>query len=180
MRASALREAEARQIEVPYAMDLELWLRLAAVADVGWIDADQAYYRVHAASMSRTDFAGALPDLRARRDAFRVAFEGSAGSLDGAAGLAATARRTLACEALDRACRAYDRGHTAEVPVDALVEFALTAWPDAARLPAWRALERRRSVGARYAPVTPPFVVRALVRRATEELDHRRWLRSGV
>jgi Glycosyl transferase family 2 len=180
MRASAVRAAGAQHCEVPGAGDLELWLRLASVADVGRIDADQAYYRVHGASMSRTEFAGALPDLSARRDAFDAAFGGVAGTLVGAPGLHATARRALAIEALDRACRAYDRGHTTEVPIDDLVEFALQVWPDTARLPGWRALERRRRVGARYAPVTPPFVVRAVVRRMSEEIGHRRWLRSGV
>jgi hypothetical protein len=112
-----------------------------------------------------------LFDLRGRRDAFEAALAGVPASDE----LRAAVRRRLAVKALDRACRAYDRGRTGEVPVDDLVAFALDVWPDARGLPGWRALERRRAAGARRGR----FVAAALARRAREERDRMHWLRTG-
>jgi hypothetical protein len=124
-------------------------------------------------------YAGVLVDLEARRDAFDSVFEGPAGNFRDAGELHDLARRRLASQALDRACRAYDRGRR-DAPVDELVEFALDTWPGAKDLPRWRALERRRACGHLRARVMPPFVAGALVRRASEELKKRRWERTGV
>ena len=56
---------------LPHSGDFEMWLRAAAVADVGRVNgANQAYYRIHAASMQRTTYAGHLTDLEGRRAAF--------------------------------------------------------------------------------------------------------------
>ena len=52
---------------LPHSGDLEMWLRAAAVADVGRVNgADQGYYRMHAASMQRTVFASPLADCEGR------------------------------------------------------------------------------------------------------------------
>lgn len=42
------------QPELPYTGDLELWLRLATRGDVGYLNADQAVYRVHKANMHKS------------------------------------------------------------------------------------------------------------------------------
>jgi hypothetical protein len=180
MRTSVMRDTGGMKADLPHTGDFELWMQLAARAGVGRVNGPpQGYYRIHPDSMQRTIYAGVLVDLQARRAAFDRLFEGPAGALRDAAELHDVARRRLASQALDRACRAYDRGRQ-DAPVDELVAFALETWPDARELPRWRALERRRALGPRGARVMPPFVAGALVRRAGEELRKRRWERTGV
>jgi hypothetical protein len=180
MRTSMLRKIGGVSADLPHTSDLHVWLRLASIGDVGRINGPvQGCYRIHDASMQRTVHAGVLFDLRARRDAFEAAFAAEAGALPDAVRLRATARRRLAATALDRACRAYDRGRTETVPVDDLVAFALDVWPEAPALAEWRALERRKAVGAMRAHRRPRFVADALARRAREEVGRRRWLRTG-
>ena len=184
MRASTLRAVGPRPESLPHTSDLAQWLQMAVVADVGRVNGPaQGFYRVHADSMQRTTHAGHLFDLQARRDAFEYTFawaEASGATLPHAAALLATARRALAAQALDRACRAYERGRTEEVEVDELRRFALEVWPSAEELPQWRALARRRSVGAEQAPRVPAFVARALLRRSAETIGEWRWQRTGV
>ncbi|MGZ4704104.1 MAG: glycosyltransferase family 2 protein [Acidimicrobiales bacterium] len=185
MRASVLRAAGPRPESLPHTSDLALWLQMAVLADVGRVNGPpQGYYRVHADSMQRTAHTGHLFDLQARRDAFEYTFAwartSGAPTLPHAEALLATARRALAAQALDRACRAYERGRTGEVEVDDLRQFALDVWPSAPELPQWRALARRRAVGAAQAPRVPAFVARALLRRSAETIGEWRWQRTGV
>jgi hypothetical protein len=180
IRTSALRAIGGVAAELPHTSDLHVWVRLAAIGDVGRVNGPvQGCYRVHDASMQRTVHSGVLFDLQGRRDAFDAAFAGEAGRLPAAAELHEAARRKLAAKALDRACRAYDRGQTASVPVDELVDFAIDTWPAARELPEWRALQRRWAVGAGRARRHPRFLTDAMARRAHEELSRRRWLRTG-
>ncbi len=188
MRTASLRAAGAVSAELPHTSDLNLWLRLASRGDVGRVNGPvQGLYRVHEHSMQRTVHAGELFGLEGRRAAFDAALADGAGSaggrggLDNAPALRDAARRSLAAEALSRACHAYDRGHTgdSDEPVQGFVDFALQTWPDARRLPEWRALKRREAVGAARAPRRPQFFAAAVARRATAELGRWRWLRTG-
>jgi hypothetical protein len=180
MRTAALRAAGPVRADLPHTFDMHLWIQLASMGNVGRINGPaQGLYRVHDASLQRTIHAGALFDLRGRRDAFDAAFAAAAGTIPGARELHETARRNLAAVALDRACRAYDRGQTCEQPVDELVSFALETCPGARQLREWRALERRRYVGAKRAQRHPRFFAAALARRSAEELGHWLWLRTG-
>jgi glycosyltransferase involved in cell wall biosynthesis len=179
-RTDVVRAAGPRPAALPHTYDLELWLQIAARADVGRVNGPaQGYYRVHGDSQQRTVHAGVLFDLQGRLDAFTAALASVADEVPHHELLLATVRRRLAAAALDRACRAYDRGKLDEVPVDELVAFAVTAWPSAASLPQWRALERRRALHRRHDALLKPFVVRALARRASEEVSRWRWERTG-
>lgn len=176
MRTDVMRRAGGQKATVPHTSDFELWLQMAALADVGRVDGPpQGYYRVHAESMQRTVHAGLIADLEGLRDAFASAFAGAAGALADADELHAVARRRLAANALDLACRAYDRG--SDLPVDELVAFAVDVWPAAADLPAWRGLERRQA----WPTGLPrsPLLARAVTRRAAEEVNRWQWQRTG-
>lgn len=182
MRTAALRAVGSVNADLPHTSDLNLWLRLASHGDVGRINGPvQGLYRVHDQSMQRTVHAGELFGLRGRREAFDDALSTRAGDLAVAAELHAMARRSLAAEALTRACHAYDRGHTGEddEPVDGFIAFAEETWAQTRQLPEWKALERRRAVGAARAPRRPDFIAAAVARRASAELGRRRWLRTG-
>lgn len=181
MRTKALREVGGLCPEGPIVTsDMHLWLRLAAIGEVGRINGPvQGLYRVHDKSMLRSASAGILNDLVGRRDAFDGAFASTAGALADAQELHELARRSLAVCALDRACRAYERGRTRDEPVDDLVAFATATYPRARELKEWVALERRRAVGSERAHRRPRFIASAVARRTAEEIGHRLWLRTG-
>jgi Glycosyl transferase family 2 len=181
MRMALVRRAGLVRCELDHTSDMHLWLTLSSMSDVGRINGPaQGLYRVHDASMQRTIHSGMMVDFEGRRDAFDAVFATEAGGrLPDARRLHELARRNLAAAALDRACRAYERGRTDEHPAEELVTFALETWHGARQLPEWSALERRRSVGVERAPRYPRFVARALARRGAEEFGHWVWLRTG-
>jgi glycosyltransferase involved in cell wall biosynthesis len=181
IRTSALNQVGGFRDYLPHTCDFDLWMRLCAVGDVGRVNGVyQGAYRVHAASMQRTVNAGHLVDLRGRRDAFDSVFTGAGPVVADPAGLHEQARRRLALESLDWACRAYDRGRVESEPVQGYLDFAVETWPEVTGSGAWRALRRRRRLGPRYARLFPPFVARAVLRRLADELGDRRWKRSGT
>ena len=113
-----------------HSSDLNMWLRIAAIANVAHIrGVAQAIYRVHSDSMSRSDPSLVL-SLRERRIAFHSAFARVAGTLKDGPVLQRMSDRALARQALWRASRTIDRNLTeAPDPVDDLVGFALEAYP---------------------------------------------------
>ncbi|MBS2966092.1 glycosyltransferase [Actinocrinis puniceicyclus] len=168
---------------LPHSGDIEMWMRFAAHADVGYLrGVDQAYYRVHSASMSKTDFSGQLDDLRQRKAAYDVVLEHSADALGEAdrAGLARTVNRKLARQALYRAARAYDRGRTDQVPVDELVAFAADCWPRYEHLREFAGLSVRRRVGTKAMPYLQPLILSSVVHKTRERLWWRTWRRTGL
>lgn len=167
---------------LPHSGDIEMWMRFAAHADVGYLKGvDQAYYRVHSASMSQTDFSGQLDDLRQRKAAYDAVLEHAA-ELPSADRdrLAATVNRKLARQALWRAARAYDRGRTEQVPVEELVAFAAACHPAYQRLPEFAGLSVRRRVGPKAMPYLQPLVLTAYAHHARERLWWRTWRRTGI
>lgn len=178
IRASVMRSTGALSTALKYAQDMEMWLRIAAVSDVGRVDGpDQALHREHAGSMSNTY--GKLVDLVERRTVFDTLFSGVGRRMRLATELHRTARSALADEALELACRAYDRGRTGTVDVQKYIDFALDTCPEARQLPHWQALQRRQRLGARLAPIPPFFTATIVCRRLRWEISYRRWQRTG-
>ena len=180
IRSSTLRTVGEFNPKLPHTSDVEMWLRLAMVSDVGRINGvDQGYYRVHAHSMQRTVNAGIMTDLVGRREAFASAFSSVGDRISGGADLQSLVRRKLAAEALDGACRAYDRDRVDPVLESKLVEFAFATYPGCATLPEWRRLQTRHGRGRR-SRWAPGSLFSAAVRRGREEIAYFRWLRTGV
>lgn len=181
VRASVLAKVGPMNTRLRFAQDLEMWLRVAAVSDVGRInDADQALHRDHPRSMSVTDAAGPMIDLEERRLAFEEFLAVMADELDAPARLGRTAARSLAREALAHATYLYDRGRFDPVVVGSLKEYAKDTYPQHQELPQWRALRRREQVGPTLARLDPFAVARVAVGRARCELDYLRWTRTGL
>lgn len=181
VRTALQREVGGYDPALPHAGDIEMWMRLAAHADVGYVrGADQAYYRVHGANMSTTDFGGQLDDLRQRKAAYEAVLERCGERLPDAERLSHDVHTRLARFALRRACRAYDRGRTGEVPVEELVEFARACLPGFERLPEYRGLRLRRGIGARAMPYLQPLVWSAVTDRGREWLWWQSWKRRGI
>jgi hypothetical protein len=158
---------------------MELWLRIAAHADVAYIGGvDQAWHREHSASLS-TKAEHPLIILSELRAAFDELFAGLGPDYPNAAELDGFARRAVATHALVEASRLLDRGRPTNL-VDDLRSFALETDGDLAESRNWTRFEnrRRRSGQARLLSITG-FLPR-LQRRFRERRRVGRWHRSGV
>jgi glycosyltransferase involved in cell wall biosynthesis len=165
--------------ELPHTGDVELWMRLAAYADVAYLKgSDQAYYRVHGSQMTVERVT--LVDLQQRKAAYDALFAAHADRIPDADSLHRRAGRALAKEALWNACRAHERRRLDTVPLDDLVEFARSAYPDLRRLPEYWGLRWRQKLGPRPTPYLQPFMLSAVHRRVRKMLWWRRWARQGI
>jgi glycosyltransferase involved in cell wall biosynthesis len=163
---------------LPHAGDQEMWMRLAANGDVGFLrGVDQAFYRVHGQNM-RTSFSQ-LMDLRQKRQAFDVTFDLYGDRLSDRRRLRDGVRRRLSREALFIAARSYDLGTADPQVVDELVEFALDCWPAANRLPAYHTLRLRRRLDPTLVARVQPSRPAAFGRRAHGWLQRRSWKYRG-
>jgi glycosyltransferase involved in cell wall biosynthesis len=164
VRTSLQKRVGALNSQLPKAADMEMFMRLAANADVGFIrGADQAFYRVHGQNMSKA--VSALMDLRQRRSVFEIVLDRYGDGLTDSKRLSDIVHRQLSREALWAAGRVYDRGRIRQTElarrflgtaadeeerdVDELLAFALDCWPQAGRLPLYRTLESRKRIGPR-------------------------------
>lgn len=159
--------------------DLNMWLRIAAVADVAYVHGvPQAVYRVHEDGMLRSAMSPTL-DLAERRAAFERFFATSASDLREPGRLQALATRALARQALWQASRWVDRGVSGGI-VDELTAFALDVHPDARRLREWRGLRLRQRIGAGRSLGFAPFLLTGAAHRAHSQMAQLRWRLRGV
>jgi glycosyltransferase involved in cell wall biosynthesis len=153
MRTSVQQAIGDYRAELPHSGDMEMWLRAAAVADVGIVEgADQAFYRRHDDSLRSVLCVGPTDDLRARHDAFASVL-GPSSTVPGAEALYRQACRGLARSALMSALGSNGRPEVA----DEFEAFALELWPDLRRSPQWLAFQLRRSGIGRWAARVPAF-----------------------
>lgn len=158
VRTRLQQEVGGYRPELPHSGDTEMWLRFALRADVAYVDADHAYYRMHAASMSKSQFSTVLADARERTRAYISAFEDAPAAMASeAVRLHELAMKGLAAEILWGVCRAYDRGQADEESVEQLVAFAREIYPAATRLGEYRRLRLRRAIGTGRAPRIAPL-----------------------
>lgn len=165
--------------ELPHTGDAEMWMRFAVHADVAFIKGvDQAYYRVHGNNMTVERVP--IVDLRQRKAAYDAIFDVYSNQIPGADRLRRQVARTMAKEALWRACRAYDRRPIDIRVVPDLVEFARSTYSDPERLSEYWGLEWRRRAGPRVCVALRPFMLSAMHRRLRGRLWWRRWKCEGV
>ena len=146
VRTSVQKRVGGYDPRLPHAADLEMWMRLAANADVGFIrGADQAFYRLHERNM-RQAFS-AVMDLREKQLVFQTALERHGEKLPAADRMSSLVRRALAREALWAAGREYYRKGREQASVGELLDFASECWPKASRLPLYRTLRADRRIG---------------------------------
>jgi glycosyltransferase involved in cell wall biosynthesis len=164
MRTSLLKRVGGFDPRMPHAADMELWMRLAANAEVGFIrGADQAYYRLHQENMRKAY--GVLRDLRERRLVYETVLDYCDERLPDAKAWSGVVHRKLGREALWAAGRAYDRGRMRQTElarrllgagatgeerdVGELLVFARDCWPEVSSLPLYRTLESHQAIGPR-------------------------------
>jgi hypothetical protein len=148
VRTSTQKRVGGYDARLPHAADLEMWMRLAAQADVGFLrGVDQAYYRLHEGNM-RKGFT-ALMDLRERQLAFQIVLDRDGEIMSDPKGMSAHVHRALARQALWAAAREYDQGSVEQAAADELMAFAATCWPEVSGLPLYRTLRSRKRIGPR-------------------------------
>jgi glycosyltransferase involved in cell wall biosynthesis len=157
-RTRVQKEIDGYWHELPHAGDLAMWLHFAARGSVGWVDAFQGCARVHARSMSKTQFATPLHDFRERQAAFNFVFARLGGQLPDGRRLHALALRTLARDAFWSASRAFDEGD-ADACRD-LLAFATALAPEIRNRPEWSRLGWKRRLGTRVGSTVRPLVER--------------------
>lgn len=164
VRTSLQKRVGGYDPQLPQAADMEIYMRLAANADVGFIrGVDQAYYRLHEQNMSKA--VSPLMQLRQRRSVFDVVLDRNGDRLPDTKRLSEMAHHQLGREALWRAGLVYDQGRLRQTDlawrilgvgpneggedVDELVAFASDCWPEVNRVPLYRTLRSRKRIGPR-------------------------------
>jgi hypothetical protein len=185
MRTSVLRAIGGHRADLPHTSDFEMWLRTAAVSDIGFLaGVDQAYYRHHGVNMNKVNFhsgtaCGQLIDLEQRWRSFEAVFAGVGSALEDGTSLLQTARRTLSRQALGSINYAYARGFR-DFPVGEFEALARRIDSDADSSSAGQALTRRKRVGMMSLPLHPLWAASALAWRTEAMLARWRHQRIGV
>jgi glycosyltransferase involved in cell wall biosynthesis len=163
VRTRLQKELGGYRADLPHAGDMEMWMRFAAYGDVGVLDAVQAYYRVHAASMSRAYYETALLDLRQRKAAFDAVFEGHGASIREGDRLRQMADRELSMIAFWAASDAFETGDMARFR--GLLDFALQVDPGVLARPEYARLLWKLRIGPRTLSALRPLIELAKGRR---------------
>lgn len=146
VRTHLQRQVGGYRADLPVTADMELWLELATLGKVGFIDKFQAMYRRHEANMSATsniDFM--LPDLQYRRRTLDY-FLGTCGSrLQNVEDARQFMYRDLARDAIGRARSAFNAGDM--LKAGEISQFAVDVFPMIVRSWHWRKLSIMRLLG---------------------------------
>lgn len=183
VRTSVHHAAGYYREELPHSGDLEMWLRIAAIADVGRVNGpDQAFRRVHPQSMMQTHYSSALQDLERRGDAYESFLTTASDSLSGTDALRQIVHRRMSEEAIGLACSLLERGLPADEEIGAAIDFARNQYPDFARLRVWDEFLYRSRRAAQSAPLNERLVgaLRAAERDLSNRVHWRRWRYFGV
>ena len=180
LRTTVQKQVGGYDATLPHAGDFEMWLRVAAVADIGYIrGVPQGLYRIHSASMSQEVYRHRLADVEQRKLVFDAVFDTYAAEAAKAGIDPTRTYAALASEPLWLAARAYETGRTAEVPVQECEDTAREIYPAIESLGAFRALSRRRRLGQDLCRRTQIFIGTAGVRWARNRLWWWRWQQFG-
>ncbi len=134
--------------ELPHAGDMEMWLRLAAHASVGFVKMPQAVYRQHGTNMSLSYMSHDwLPDLKQRRIAFDCFFETCGHLLKDSVQLREEMHYLLAGYAVNMASKIFNDGKSEACK--GLVEFALSTSTKITRSLPWGKFVCKRLLGFR-------------------------------
>jgi hypothetical protein len=142
--------------ELPHAGDMEMWLRLAANAAVGFVDADQAYYRLHGQNMSE-DYRN-LRDFIQRKAVFDSFFREYVNFIAGGRELQSISSRSLAEHAFWTASRRFEGAQPDDCKQ--YLDFALQLYPGLRYSRRWWVFRLKRLLGPRGWSLLRPIVRR--------------------
>ncbi len=154
-RRSAIVSVGGYRADLPHTADLELWLRLASVGDVGVIDEYQACKRTHSANMQHAYVRAEVGDLLQRQSAFERFFEFDGTDAKRSEQRKRWADEALAMDAFWRSVSAFDRGdlerHLQLLDIARTLNPALTARPE------WLRLQLKKILGTKLCGYLRPL-----------------------
>jgi hypothetical protein len=176
VRSGLHKKVGAYRTELPHTGDMEMWLRLAAHAYVGFVEAPQAVYRRHATNMSLSYTAQRwLPDLQQRKAAFDCFFQTYAHLVPNSRRLRGTLLYLLSRDAVGHSSAAFNDG---ELDLsEQLSAFALHTSPKVSRSLVWAKLACKRGMGLRAWRALQPVadgIRRSRDLKVTGQVDVRR------
>jgi glycosyltransferase involved in cell wall biosynthesis len=181
LRTSAQITAGGYDPLLPHAGDFEMWLRVAARTDIGYVRGEpQGRYRLHDASMSYGVYQDRFGDVAQRKLVFDSIFRRFPSEVAAAEIVTDRVYAKMASQSLWWACRLYEKSADPDLgEVERCVQFAETAFPGFAKLRAYRALQRRQRIGAPFCHRTQLFAGTAIVRKLQNMHWWFRWRRYG-
>ncbi|MGN6246083.1 MAG: glycosyltransferase [Motilibacteraceae bacterium] len=147
VRGDVQRRVGGYRENAPYAGDLEMWLRIAAVSDVGVLSADQAVYRQHGDNMCARDFPAVQDTFEHSRRAYESVLDEYADVLRDVDELRRVVRREVARRALRMSLHLHVRGAGGGPDARWLQAHAEQLWPDVRRSPDWWAVRGCQVLG---------------------------------
>jgi glycosyltransferase involved in cell wall biosynthesis len=142
------------RVDLPHTGDMEMWLRLALHGSVGYIKADQAYYRKHISNMHKQYNTSYIKDWSIQLATFDYFFDNHADHVICSATVRAETHRQIATLAFWTASRAFDRGAAEEC--NAYLSFALEADPELIACPHFSRFRIKRALGRRVCNLLEP------------------------
>lgn len=148
IRTELQKSSGGYKADLPHAGDMEMWFRLAARGDVGFVDSGQAVYRRHGTNMSSAYMEDCwLPDIQQRREALEHFFRESSGLLAELDGIKGDALESLSAETIGLASTAYNKGQPQLS--EQLAELAADMNPGVKLSWKWRNLAIKKMIGPR-------------------------------
>jgi hypothetical protein len=145
------------RFELPHSGDMEMWLRLAASASVGILEALQAVYRCHEVNMSHAYYRqNRLPDFQQRKAALDCFMESCGHMLSNAEHIYSRMLRSLSYDAVGCASGAFNDGEM-ELS-DQLAQFALRVFPGVKKSLPWTKFACKRQLGLKGWRAVQPAV----------------------
>ena len=146
IRTKLQKKVGGYRAELPHAGDMEMWLRLAAHASVGFVEEPQAVYRKHSENMSLSYVEHSLlPDLEQRAVALNYFLYACADILENASWLRRYLFYLLALDAVHQASSSFNRGQFDIC--ESLLAFARRTSSRVTRSLPWAKLACKRLMG---------------------------------
>jgi glycosyltransferase involved in cell wall biosynthesis len=136
--------------ELPHTGDLEMWMRFAAEAPVGVLDAEQAFYRVHGKNMHKDTFPQRMTVLQQHLQAFENLFREYGDRFENRDELHRMAMKALAIGAVRTAGKQLERGDIESC--ERLLQEAKRIHPAIPHEREWSRLRYKQMLGPRLSP----------------------------
>lgn len=182
VRTSVQHQVGYYRPELPHSGDLEMWLRIADISDVGRVNgADQAYRRLHAASMMTTGYGSLLRDLEERVKAYESFLTGSRLSGPRIDSLRSTVNRRMAMEALEWSASKCTAGDASADDIARALAFARSVFPAAESSIAYHDYLRQQGTATSLSPSGRLAAWRgSLKRELGPRIRWQQWRRYGI
>lgn len=181
LRTEVQRTVGGYDPQLTHAGDFEMWLRVAAVADVAYVrGTPQGRYRLHDASMSYGVYADRFADVAQRKLVFDAVFRRYPDETAAAGIVPDAVFARMASQTLWWACDYYEKSATPDLhEVGRCLDFAAATFPRYKELRAYRGLQRRRRLGAPLTHRAKVFAGTSAARKVENRYWWYRWRRYG-